>query len=219
MCVVNCTREPVIETILSPRDGYKLSVKNSKIHDAEEWIIDAVEVVSFGHAVFFRGQEGPRPFLVPVTDYEIVEVKEVRTALKNASYERNIKIGGGRDAFVKPSKDGEEEEDKNDRRKDRKKHRRNKRDEHRDEEPVVESKEETITEVPIEEGLIEESVVEKNEEEIKTPSSFAHLLPPPPMLISENLAKMRKEQETQKDVTEELPVVQEVEDTQEGLPF
>jgi len=101
---VNFTREPIIETIISPKEGYKLLVRSSKSgSDTEEYYVDAVEVVSFGHAFFFRSTERPKAFLVPASDYEVLEVKEVRVALKNVSHERNIKIGGGREASLRHS--------------------------------------------------------------------------------------------------------------------
>ncbi len=95
---MNFTREPIIETIITPKDGYKLVVRNSKGGNQEEFSVDAVEVVSFGHSFFFRSLEKPRSFLVPVSDYEVLEVKETRVVLKNAGPERAIKIGGGREA-------------------------------------------------------------------------------------------------------------------------
>jgi hypothetical protein len=98
---VNFTREPIIETIISPKEGYKLLVRSSKGGGSEEYFVDAVEVVSFGRGFFFRSQERPKAFLVPVSDYEILEVKETRVALKNVSHERNIKIGGGREASLR----------------------------------------------------------------------------------------------------------------------
>jgi hypothetical protein len=95
---VNFTREPIIETIITPKDGYKLIIRSSKGAGQEEYSVDAVEVVSFGRSFFFRSMERPKPFLVPVSDYEVIETKEMRVALKNAPPERNIKIGGGREA-------------------------------------------------------------------------------------------------------------------------
>jgi len=95
---VNFTREPIIETVITPREGCKLVVRSSKGNGQEDYIVDAVEVVSFGHSFFFRSQERPKSFLVPVSDYEILESKEARMVLKNVSTERSIKIGGGREA-------------------------------------------------------------------------------------------------------------------------
>ena len=106
---MNYTREPIIETIITPKDGCKLTVRSSKSDGQEEFTVDAVEVVSFGQALFFRSQERPRPFLVPVGDYEVLEVKETRVVLKNASFERTIKIGGGREAPVRREERSEEE--------------------------------------------------------------------------------------------------------------
>lgn len=96
---MNFTREPIIETIISPKEGCKLLVRSSRGGEtAEEYYVDAIEVVSFGHAFFFRSMERPKAFLVPVSDYEILEVKEPRVALKTSSHDRHIKIGGGREA-------------------------------------------------------------------------------------------------------------------------
>lgn len=98
---MNFTREPIIETIITPRDGYKLLVRNSKGGGQEDYYIDALEVVSFGHSFFFRSLERPKTFLVPVSDYEVIETKEVRAALKNVAHERSIKIGGGREGSLR----------------------------------------------------------------------------------------------------------------------
>jgi hypothetical protein len=102
---VNFTREPIIETIITPKEGFKLLVRNSKASGQEEYHVDAIEVVSFGHSFFFRSLEKPKCFLVPVSDYEVVEVKETRVALKNVSIDRAIKIGGGREAPMRPARD------------------------------------------------------------------------------------------------------------------
>lgn len=95
---MNFTREPIIETVITPREGCKLVVRSSKGVAQEDYYVDAVEVVSFGHSFFFRSQERPKSFLVPVSDYEILELKETRMVLKNVTNDRSIKIGGGREA-------------------------------------------------------------------------------------------------------------------------
>ena len=79
---MNFTREPIIETVITPKDGYKLTIRNSKGGSQEEYSVDAIEIVSFGQSMFFRSQERPKTFLLPVTDYEVVEVKETRVVLK-----------------------------------------------------------------------------------------------------------------------------------------
>ena len=89
---MNFTREPIIETIISPKDGYKLLVRNSKGENFEEHYVDAVEVVSFGRAFFFRSMERPKAFLVPVSDYEILEVKdtECSSGFSRCPFEKNV---------------------------------------------------------------------------------------------------------------------------------
>ena len=217
---MNFTREPIIETILSPKDGYKLCIKNSKVADSEELFVDVVEVVSFGHAFFFRGQERPKPFLVPVSDYEVFEVKETRVVLKNIAHDRNIKIGGGREAFVRPQKeqpvdrldeDVKEQEDlketaspvegavegKSDRKRDRRRNRRRRlAEERRDggdkDKPEAASKNEDSEESPVEEVKIQTPI-------------YSHLLAPPTVLISERLGKLKeleREKEREREVAE-----------------
>ena len=95
---MNFTREPIIETVIAARDGCTLVIRSSKSSGGEEYLVESVEVVSFGHSFFFRSEERSKSFLVPVSDYEVVELKEARMALKTVSSDRAIKIGGGRDA-------------------------------------------------------------------------------------------------------------------------
>jgi hypothetical protein len=76
------TREPIIETVITARNGYRLSVRNSK-SPVEELLVDALEIVSFGQALFFRCVERPKAFLFPVSDYEVSEVRETRLVLKH----------------------------------------------------------------------------------------------------------------------------------------
>lgn len=92
------TREPIIETVITPKEGCKIVVRSSKNVGQEEYFVDALEVVSFGKAMFFRSLEKPKAFLVPANDYEILEVREARMVLKNVGLDRSIKIGGGREA-------------------------------------------------------------------------------------------------------------------------
>lgn len=99
------TREPIIETIITPKDGYKLVVRSSKGVTQEEYFLEAVQIVSYGNAFFFRSTELPKSFLVPVSDYELVEVRETRVALKSAAPDRAIKIGGGREASLRPMRE------------------------------------------------------------------------------------------------------------------
>lgn len=101
---VDFTREPIIETVITPKEGYKLVVRSSKASGQEEFFVDAVEVVSFGNALFFRSVEKPKSFLVPTSDYEVLEVREARMVLKHVGVERSIKIGGGKESS-RPSRE------------------------------------------------------------------------------------------------------------------
>jgi hypothetical protein len=105
---VDFTREPIIETIVTAKDGYNLVVRSSKSTGQDEYFVEAVEIVSFGGALFFRSQEKSRAFLVPVSDYEVVEVREARMVLKTATIERNVKIGGGKESKEIPTKQSKE---------------------------------------------------------------------------------------------------------------
>lgn len=210
---MNFTREPIIETIVSPKDGYKLCIRNSKLLGAEEFVVDAVEVVSFGSSLFFRGQERPKPFLVPVSDYEIFEVKETRVVLKNIAHDRNIKIGGGREASLKSNKEHSIErteevveevkevkevdapapageastEPKNDRKRDRRRSRRRRL--------AAEKRGTTEQGQGGEQSSGDRS--EEGDDEVEEPKTipvFTHLLPPPPVLISERLSQLRNKE-------------------------
>ncbi len=213
---MNFTREPITETIITPKEGFKLLVRNSKGGGQEEYHVDSVEVVSFGHSFFFRSLEKPKSFLVPVSDYEIVEVKEVRVALKNASVERAIKIGGGREGPMRSSarehaaeraeaapvaQEGEASEEEAqsgsgqprqpERRRDR--HRRRRR---RGERPEGgEGAERGQNEGEPREATQPEAAVEgggTSEETQVSSSMFTTLFPPPSTLISETISRYKE---------------------------
>ncbi len=199
---MNFTREPIIETIITPRDGCRLVIRSSRHESQEEFTVDAVEVVSFGHALFFRSLEKPRPFLVPVGDYEVVEVKESRVVLKNAQFERTIKIGGGREGSLR--KDEEEQvlpvaledeiadesgnppaQDKQKRDRGGRRQRRRRPYEERDD-----------MKHRVEEHTPQEfkPAQPKEPKEPQAPPSFTHLIPPPTTLISQNIQKYKDQQ-------------------------
>ncbi len=208
---VNFTREPIIETIISPKDGYKLCIKSSKGGSGEEYFVDAIEVVSFGQSMFYRSLERPKPFLVPVMDYEVTEVKEARVVLKNVAPERNIKIGGGRDASLRASKEPSMEktedvaeesasegaseeampeisvEQRGSKKRDRRRNRRRRPDDRRDwneREKGAAPSEDTSEEKESEDGEMAE------EGKISTPL-FSTLFPPPPTLISDTISRYK----------------------------
>ncbi|MDN3507108.1 MAG: hypothetical protein P0S96_07765 [Simkaniaceae bacterium] len=200
---MNFTREPIIETIITPKDGHKLVIRNTKGSGGEEHIVDAVEVISFGHSFFFRSVERPKPFLVPVTDYEVVEAKETRVVLKNATFERSIKIGGGKKAEPQEPAAVEERLEK---KRERRRHRRR-----RTPEEVKASEEEAAAE---DQKPVEEKAPEGGGAEDETPkvssSPVSRLIPPPPTLISDKIAKEKAEapKEPEGDVLPE-PVAEE----------
>jgi len=205
---VNFTREPIIETIITPKDGSKLIVRSSKGEGQEEYTVDAVEVVSFGHALFFRSTEKPKSFLVPVGDYEVVEAKETRVVLKNASFERTIKIGGGREAPIRresPEKPEEEIEtteepaedvanvQRFDRKRDRRRH-RNKRRALEERETQIPASPESIDQDAAQDAVLPvEAEAPKPKEEVPS-NHFTSLIPPPKTLISDSIKKYKEMQ-------------------------
>lgn len=214
---MNFTREPIIETVITPREGCKLVVRSSKGNGQEDYFVDAVEVVSFGHSFFFRSQERPKSFLVPVSDYEILELKETRMVLKNVSTDRSIKIGGGREAppprreeqprdealaESRPAPDRSQDQQRPIGKRDNKRRRgRRGRDRNPQEMQRPESREQQREEEhrPPEDHLPPESreeyPPEGGEVQTKAPSFISKLFPPPPTLIRESLSRY-KPQET-----------------------
>ncbi|MBS0653773.1 MAG: hypothetical protein JSR39_09670 [Verrucomicrobia bacterium] len=237
---MNFTREPIIETIISPKDGFKLLVRSSKAGSSEEYFVDAVEVVSFGRAFFFRSLERPKAFLVPASDYEVLEVKETRVALKNVSHERSIKIGGGREAPVRHRerepqvvKEKEEEsasaeeasttegetvevtaaEPRMDRRRDRRRHRRRRQSDDQEWSDRNKGHEQQPREA---EAPKSDAVSEGGgaQDEVKTSSSmFSSLFPPPPTLISETLSRYKD-----KEASENAPSAPAQEEARQEEP-
>lgn len=211
------TREPIIETIITPKEGHKLVVRSSTSAGQEEYFVDAVEIVAFGQAQFFRSLERPKAFLVPVSDYEILEVREARMVLKNAGLDRSIKIGGGREGALKTPREVEKEipaeaeaeaeeagqemeapvgearpDAKVDKKRDRRRHYRKRRGRDEKEEgaqPAIPPLEdEKVAIQPPEPGL------ERSPEEAAplSPSVLSSLLQPPPTLISETINRYRE---------------------------
>lgn len=98
------TRDPVIETVITSREGYKLSVRNTKHLSQDPFIVEAVEVIRLGNTSFFRNCDHSKPFVVPAGDYEIMEVRDAKINLKAVGLDRGVKIAGGRDGLLKLSK-------------------------------------------------------------------------------------------------------------------
>lgn len=202
------TREPIIETVITPKEGCKLVIRSSKTVGQEEYFVDAVEVVSFGQAIFFRSLERPKSFIVPASDYEVLEVREARIVLKNVGLERSIKIGGGREGAVKPSreaietpqeKESQPSEVKAEGRVDRKRDRRRQYRKRRGRDESASSTEESTefsktgleekVDLPIPEKIGTEAEV--TEAVAATGSLLSNLLSPPP-LISETISRYKE---------------------------
>lgn len=178
------TREPIVETVVTPKEGCKLVLRNSKKgREQEEFLVDAVEVVSFGSSLFFRSQERPKPFLLPVSDYEVLELKETKMVLKAVSHDRAIKIAGGKE---NPNQVKKEKEDTPAKKVVKRRHRRKKSE---TDEPK------TAVKVEVKGG-------DKKDETPVSSSPPRGLLPPPSMLIKEKL-KQIKDETIPKEVTEE----------------
>jgi len=213
---VNFTREPLIETVIVPREGCRLILRSSRNESQEEFTVDAVEIVSFGPALFYRSLEKPRPFLVPIGDYEVVEVKESRVVLKNAQFERTIKIGGGREGSLRKNEDEEQvlpialedeiadesEPPSHDKKRDR--GRRSRRRRPSDEREDIRHRAEETQEF--------KPAPPKEAQQPKEPHvipSFSHLIPPPTTLISQNIQKYKDQQSGNLPPQEELPKEEE----------
>lgn len=193
-------------------------MRNSKGGGQEEYFVDAIEVVSFGHSFFFRSLERPKSFLVPVSDYEVVEVKETRVALKNVPHERTIKIGGGREAPMRPSREqapererplepvaadeeafeggeapapSEQRTDKKQR--DRRRHRRRRSGDDRHEQKDWDRKPQEHTketQPPSTDAAAEGGGASSDETQVSS-SMFSKLFPPPSTLISETIGRYK----------------------------
>lgn len=215
------TREPIIQSVITPREGCKLVVRSSKSSGQEEYFVDAVEIISFGHSFFFRSLERPKAFLVPVSDYEILEVREARMVLKNVGIDRAIKIGGGRDAQmrnvreqmaekVEPAVQAEEyvsvesdveqttalgpeskqTEARIEKKRDRRRHYRRRRGREEGGEEIREP--ESAPQVELSEPRpFNEQGEPPLAQPISTTSFLTSLLPPPPTLISETIARYK----------------------------
>jgi hypothetical protein len=222
--------------VITPKEGCKLVVRSSKASGQEEFFVDAVEVVSFGSALFFRSVEKPKSFLVPTSDYEVLEVREARMVLKHVGVERSIKIGGGREQgrqnreqnverietppapiavtptiseapLATPADAPIAEEQRGDgrfdRKRDRRRHYRRRRggrdeankegwsetDEGSEGEELLEESDK-ISLVPPNDA--ESELVSPHTPAAVSTSLLSSLLPPPPTLISETIAKYRE---------------------------
>jgi hypothetical protein len=187
------TREPIIETVISSREGYKLLIRNTK-GERTEYRVEALEIVSFGVSHFYRSTERTNPFLLPVTDFEVVEFKDMKMPLKLGGVEKAAQV------LPRISEDEEKEvlaeeseqpptgryEKKRERRRGRRRRGGSGGDAH------------------------SEAIVTQPEAEVKTetesgaevaPSFISKLFPPPPTLIKETLNRYKIEEELPTDAS------------------
>lgn len=188
------TREPVIETIITPKEGYKLVVRSSKGLDFEEYVVDAVEVVSYGQAFFFRSLERPKPFFVPSSDYEVLEVREARMVLKNSSIDQQIKIGGGKDGDKKKKEIESQDDDgkKGGKVEKKKRERRRHSRRRRGDDPETEAVPGEETEPKLEPATAEQSPEPLAAADLDAAApNLKTLLPPPTTLISDSIRRYK----------------------------
>ena len=182
------TREPIIESVITAREGCKLVIRSSKGMSQEEYFIDAVELITFGSALFYRSLEKPKPFLLPVQDYEVVEVREARMVLKNVGIDRSLKVVSKEKPAQQqkqPPQKPQEQEVAEERQHDDKKRqkranrRRGKGQDIQEEQPqIAVSEEESIKQLAA----------------VPSPSALSALLAPPTTLISETLTRYRRDE-------------------------
>lgn len=168
---MNFTREPIILSVITPKEGSKLVLRNSHLEGQEDYFVDAVEVVSFDGAIFYRSLERPKSFVLPISCYEVLEVKETRMVLKSVEQEKAIKIGGGAKPF----------DERSEKMKDKKRGKRRK----------------PSTMPPPQEAPkkgIEGGEAETEETPPVTSSVLKKIFPPPNTLIKEKLARYKNEE-------------------------
>lgn len=198
------TREPIIETIITPKEGHKLTLRNTKISGADEYSVDALEVVTFGGMPFYRSTERPKSFLVPISDFEVMEVRELKVPLKNASFDKTIKIASKKESKDSKPKAKEsatsEDTSENEEPKKKRTRRRGRKGKSSDEtaaEPTdnapasKDDSQEQIkaSEKSIKPESVKEATNEQNSEESKAPKK--RLVPPPTTLISETISRYK----------------------------
>lgn len=197
------TREPIVESVLSARDGYKLVLKNSKSASTTDVSAEVIEIVSFAGTLFYRSQDRSKNFLLPASDFELSEVKDARLVLKNISLEKSNKLNNlQREALPSDSElhdealQGDDElpletegsnqagsESKNNRLERRRERRRNRRRRHSED-----KKEGVVAESTPQDEVVEKVQAEENNQPI-VPT--LNLIPPPPTLISQTLARYK----------------------------
>ncbi len=189
------TRQPVLETIITPREGFKLVVRSSKGNSQEEYFVEAVEIVTFGSATFLRSLEKPKCFLLPISDYEILEVRETRVVLKHVGTAKSIKIGTTKETLKVNKPVGKEEtieeRESSDPKQDKKRERRRKsRRRTRSDSSIEDSN--APHEGPEEALDLPMPGFKSPEVEAQTKEKVSRLFPAPSTLIRDTIARYRE---------------------------
>lgn len=168
------TREPIIESVVTPKEGCKLVVRSSKGAGQEEYFVDALEIVSFGETFFLRCLERPKAFLLPATDYEVLEIREPRMVIKGVATAKGQKPQEKQQQKEsEPSAEEKPTDKKRERRRQRKKRTKDDKDDHSEKQETEKVKSGNIV----------------DESEVVTPPKS--IIPPPSTLISETISRYR----------------------------
>ena len=199
------TREPIIETVITPKEGCKLVIRSSRGAGQEEFFVDAVEVVSFGQSFFFRSMERPKSFIVPVTDYEVLEVRETRMVLKSVHVEKSVKPAShvrsakeitekkGVKKAPEPTNDSPVVEPKPE--KKREKRRSSRRRRLREEKATTGEEKASLVDTEDSEPISSQQEIQLEEVAMKeVPPPFSAILPPPDTLIAETISRYRDDE-------------------------
>lgn len=206
---MNFTREPIILTVITPKEGCKLVIRNA-LGGQEDIFVDAIEVISFQEVVFFRSLERPKSFLFPTSHYEVIEVKETRMVLKSATAEKSIKIGGGarpqeerrhpedsRQQQQRPQGPQEERKPQEDSRQQRPQNSeegRDNRDNKKKDKKRLKRRKPMVEEVKPTESIEKPQGGDAQDETQVSSSVLKKLFPPPNILIKERLARFKNEE-------------------------
>jgi hypothetical protein len=210
---VHYTREPIIESILSARDGFKLVLKNSKTVSSQEISAEVIEIVSFAGAVFYRSQDRSKNFLVPASDFEIAEVKDARLVLKNISLEKSSKLQNPpkessfhdqeldmkeevttsaldeNEAATSSNTQSSSQNNRMERRRERRRNRRRRHNEDRQQDDKKDVAQEDNSQEP------SDSFDGNESSQAPMPIPTLNLIPPPTTLISQTLARYKDKQQ------------------------
>jgi hypothetical protein len=202
---MNFTREPILETIISAKEDYKLKIKSTKHEGSAEYLVDAVEVVCFGTTFFYRSGEPAHTFFVPAQDFEIEQVRQVRISLKTPT-ETSIKIAGGAEGGNRPPSEKSKENRKEKPVKDHHHEKGVEKANNADAGSIAEEKTEAeTTKAPSKDKHLKrsqnkrmskdrkkaekEAAVANSTDQAPQASIFKHLLRPPEALISDSMHK------------------------------